>query len=75
MTDTRFKKYQKKQYALMRPYEPGESMDEIEVGVADQENGSPQIGDYIAQNPNNTNDQWLVSAKFFTENYVLMEGS
>ena len=44
---------------------------EIEISISgeDLKNGSPQIGDMIARNPNNHLDQWLVAAKYFNDNF------
>ena len=64
-----FRQYRKKQIAYMRPYESGEDMSKISVSQPDAANGSPQVGDMIAVNPSNNEDKWLVSAKFFADNY------
>jgi hypothetical protein len=53
----------------MRPYEPGESMDGVSISRADQDAGSPKVGDMIARNPNNHADRWLVAAQFFMDNF------
>lgn len=52
----------------MRPYQPGENMEHISVSEADVKNGSPKIGDMIARNPKNHDDQWLVAEKYFNDN-------
>jgi hypothetical protein len=65
-----FKQYRKAQIAEMRPYVPGEDMSKISVAIIDTDNGSPQVGDMIARNPKDHNDQWLVAAQFFAQNYV-----
>lgn len=65
-----FKHYRKSQIAEMRDYEPGEDMSRISVAMPDAQSGSPKAGDKIARNPKNHDDQWLVAAGFFTENYV-----
>lgn len=31
--------------------------------------GSPKPGDMIARNPQNHDDQWLVAAKYFADNF------
>lgn len=64
-----FKQYRRKQIAELRPYVYGESMEDISVSTADRENGSPEEGDMIARNPKNHADQWLVAAKYFTDNF------
>jgi hypothetical protein len=68
-TDKRFKQYRRTQIAEMRPYEPGESVDGISISPADQDAGSPKLGDMIARNPKNHADRWLVSAQYFTDNF------
>lgn len=70
MTEELYKHYRKKQIAEMRPYIDGESMDHITVAPEDVKAGSPQVGDMISRNPNNHNDKWLVSAGYFSDNYV-----
>ena len=68
-----FKEYRKKQLAELRPYEPGESMEGIAVNEVDRANGSPKEGDWISRNPKDLKDVYLVSAKFFADNYVPAE--
>jgi hypothetical protein len=68
---TQFKQYRKTQIAEMRPYELGESMKGIVVNDVDRLNGSPRTGDMISRNLDNHDDQWLVSEKFFKDNYIL----
>ncbi len=65
-----FKQYRKSQIAEMRPYVPGEDMTGISTAILDTDNGSPTVGDMIARNPKDHNDQWLVSANFFAQNYI-----
>ena len=65
-----FKNYRKKQLAEMRPYIEDESMDNVSIAPEDHKAGSPKPGDMIARNPNNYNDQWLVSEQFFNDNYI-----
>ncbi len=67
---TEFKQYRKSQIAEMRTWEPGDDMTRVSVSASDQESGSPKVGDMIARNPKNHDDQWLVAADFFAENYV-----
>jgi len=68
-TMSEWRKYQKKNAAEMRAYVKGEGMSGISISTPDAENGSPKDGDYIARNPNDHNDQWLVSAAYFAENF------
>ena len=80
-----FKKYRRTQIAEMRPVTESDikayeidkeihSMRDTEFKVSisdvDRKNGSPKIGDMIARNPNNHNDQWLVAEKYFNENFA-----
>lgn len=58
--------YERRGTLEARPYVPGEDLGSISVGV-----DVPTEGDMIARNPNNTADQWLVSAAFFAKNYKL----
>lgn len=41
----------------------------VSISVEDLANGSPKIGDMIARNPKNHNDQWLVAEKYFKDNF------
>lgn len=43
----------------------------VSVSDVDLKNGSPLIGDMLARNPNNHNDQWLVAKKYFEDNFEL----
>lgn len=76
-----FKKYRRTQIAEMRPV----TNDEIKLGGlivketnirksislsnVDLQNGSPKIGDMVARNPKNHNDQWLVAKEYFDDNF------
>lgn len=67
---TEFKQYRRKQIAELRPYEPGEDLsDRVSVSATEKENGSPKAGDMIARNPANHDDQWLVAAQYFADNF------
>ena len=66
----KFTKYRRTQVAEMRPYEPGEILNErVSISATDRENGSPKAGDMIARNPKNHDDQWLVAAGYFADNF------
>ena len=52
----------------MRPYQIGEDVTDVSISDYDRENGSPKLGDMIARNPNDHNDQWLVAEKYFLDN-------
>lgn len=41
----------------------------VSVSDADKNNGSPKLGDWIARNPEDHFDQWLVDAKYFSKNF------
>lgn len=74
-----FKKYRRKQIAELRPYEPGEDLRNadaqpdgivaVSISAEDLKAGSPKLGDMIARNPKNHNDQWLVAAAYFADNF------
>lgn len=66
-----FKQYRRKQIAELRPYVPGECLleQQISISVADITADSPKIGDMIARNPKNHDDQWLVAAQYFADNF------
>lgn len=64
-----FNQYRRKQIAELRPYVPGESMNGISVAGVDRAAGSPKPGDMIARNPKNHDDQWLVAATYFADNF------
>lgn len=69
-----FKQYRRKQIAELRPYIEGEALNgRVSISVADQEAGSPKEGDMIARNPENHDDQWLVAAQYFRDNFEKME--
>ena len=64
-----FKQYRRKSISEMRPYQEGEILDEkVSISEADKLNGSPKIGDMIARNPKNHDDQWLVAKQYFEDN-------
>lgn len=64
-----FKQYRRKQIAELRPYEPGEALNRVSITAADREAGSPRLGDMIARNPKNHDDQWLIAAAYFADNF------
>ena len=69
----KFKKYRRKNISEMRPYIEGEKLDDnVSISDADLKAGSPKVGDMIARNPNNHNDQWLVSKAYFEDNLELI---
>ena len=79
-----FKEYQRTQISEMRPitdfdlkaFENDKSIHslrdtEFKVSISDVDlkNGSPKIGDMVARNPKNHNDQWLVAEEYFKDNF------
>lgn len=79
-----FKKYKRTQIAEMRPVTKEDIQSfwndknlhflrdiEFRVSISDVDkyNGSPRIGDMIARNPKNHNDQWLVAEQDFKDNF------
>jgi len=64
-----FKQYRRKSVSEMRPYVEGEKLDsKVSISDADLKAGSPKLGDMIARNPKNHNDQWLVAKAYFEDN-------
>jgi len=64
-----FKQYRRKQIAELRPWKEGDDMTRVSVSAPDKEAGSPKVGDMIARNPKNHDDQWLVAAAYFADNF------
>lgn len=79
-----FKQFKRSQIAEMRPVTEAdirafvqdkkihimaETEFKVSISEADLNNGSPKIGDMIARNPANHNDQWLVAEKYFKDNF------
>lgn len=70
MSEGDFRKYRRKQIAELRPYVSGEELsDRVSISKADRDGGSPKPGDMIARNPENHDDQWLVSKEYFEANF------
>lgn len=65
-----FKQYRRKQIAEIRTFEPGEILHpRVSVSAVDRDAGSPKVGDMIARNPKNHDDQWLIAADYFADNF------
>ena len=65
-----FRRYRRSQIAELREYEIGEVLSgRVSISAADREAGSPKAGDMIARNPKNHDDQWLVAAAYFLDNF------
>lgn len=63
------KNYRKVATQAMEPWTEGYDMEGVSISDPDLENGSPKVGDMIAQSADNPADRWLVAAKFFADNY------
>ena len=63
--------YKRKGLSEMRPYIDGEDVSHVSISEADRQNGSPMVGDMIARNPKNHDDQWLVAKQYFEDNLEL----
>jgi len=71
---TEFKQYRRTSISEMRPYVEGEKLESsISISEADLKAGSPKLGDMIARNPKDHEDQWLVSKKYFEENLEALD--
>ena len=69
-----FKQYRRKSISEMRPYVEGETLDgKVSISEADLKAGSPKLGDMIARNPKNHEDQWLVAKAYFDDNLEPIE--
>ena len=64
-----WKQYRRTNIAEMRSYVEGEDLDGVSISAPDIQNGSPKVGDMIARNPANHNDQWLVAVDYFAANF------
>ncbi len=62
-----FKRYRRRSFAEARPWDYGD----VGFSISDEDRaaGSPKPGDMIARNPKNHNDQWLVAAQYFADNF------
>ena len=70
MNANRFVQYRRKQIAELRPYDPGETLEHVSISMPDKDAGSPKLGDMIARNPKNHDDQWLVAAQYSADNFA-----
>lgn len=68
-----YKKYRCSQIAEMADWEPGFDMTRVSVIDSDREDGSPKLGDKISRNPKNHDDQWLVAAVYFADNFESLD--
>lgn len=70
-----WKQYRRKNIAEMRSYVKGEDLSHVSISSQDFANGSPKEGDMIARNPRNHEDQWLVAAQYFADNFEELENN
>lgn len=75
MSKHTFKQYRRTQIAEMCEWTPDYDMSRVSVSHSDKENGSPKVGDMIARNPKNHEDQWLVAKRYFEDNFEPNEDS
>ena len=57
----------------MIPYRRGLKIDGVKINQKDIDNGSPRHGDYIARNPDDENDKWLVPKDYYNRFYTYSE--
>lgn len=69
MADEVFVQFRRTQIAEMADWSPDFDMSRVSVSASDREAGSPKLGDKIARNPKNNDDQWLVAAQYFADNF------
>ena len=55
-----------KKHGKLNLYE--ESFIEVSISEADLKDGSPKEGDWIARNPQNHEDKWLVAKEYYEAN-------
>lgn len=67
-----FTQYQRKSIAELRPYQVGEDLSKVSITATDANNGSPKVGDMVARNPLNHEDQWLVTKEYFEQNFSVL---
>ena len=65
-----YKQYVRTTVTEMAEWHPDFNMDRVSVYAVDVKNGSPKKGDMIARNPEIPEDRWLVSEKYFKENFA-----
>lgn len=56
----------------MHPWEPGEDLTGVSISEADS---PPSEGDFIATNPDNPSDRWLIKKDYHKKHYVEMNPS
>lgn len=68
-----FKQYRRRQLSEARKWAPGDDMTRVSLSPADRDAGSPKLGDMIGRNPKDHDDQWLIAAAYFAENFVALQ--
>lgn len=63
-----YTQHKRKGLSEMRPYVPGELLSGVSISEADLLAGSPKEGDWIARNPKNHEDKWLVAKAYYDDN-------
>jgi hypothetical protein len=70
VVDTRWSTYKKRGTVEARLFSEGEELPKgCSVSQKDKDGGSPKGGDWIARDRDNPEDTWLISRKFFEDNY------
>jgi hypothetical protein len=69
MAMNEYTRFRRKQIAELRPYVPGEDLTNVSISFEDEKAGSPVVGDWIARNPKNHADMWLVAKAYFHDNF------
>lgn len=80
--DKGFREYRRKGMAIARPVtevdiysytSSGHLITEegtiVSISAVDKAAGSPKIGDMIAKNPKDEDDQWLIAEAYFLDNF------
>lgn len=53
----------------IRPYVPGEDLAHVGISTEVKLNDGPKQGDWVARDPDNHADQWMLSAEYVAKNY------
>ena len=72
-----FKQYKRKETAELRPVTQREMKlgvrqlieSKISISAEDMKAGSPKLGDQVARNTKNHEDQWLIAYQYFIDNF------
>jgi hypothetical protein len=71
---SQFKQYRRSEITELRPYVPGEVLDpHISISAVDRRFGCPKLGDMIARNSENPDEQFLVEAGDFAQAFEPVE--